>query len=915
MTSDGEDVYGGCPAREGTVTPGPGPGAESSVVFDPLIVDFRLKIDPGDWQTLQEKVIQVCAGKRRCEEMSPLDPEPCCQPGVRKIYVPAEFAFGDGPFTSAAIRVKGNPSDWQPDKLLQLIIRFDKYDKGSRFKGLRRLNLDASPADRSRMRNNVGMRVMRQSGVVASRSNHARLFINGELFGVYENIEVVDEEFLEDRFASAEGNLYKHGQQQNLKTNEGDSGGHDQLDNIFDVFDHDDDWLFAELGCIAPVDQWLGVMAAEAVLPASDNFWADDFNFYFYVVPGAGSVVIPWDLDDVVSHNAAPGTDLFKLSGIDEDPDDLTAGQPGEYWEEIQRNPVWRERFLELVGVSLDTSYRHLPEWIDKTCCDLRPYMAETEATKHPWRAASSYEGLRVFEAECGRLIKRVRCRTSYLDAVLAGLPPPTCSVSGKAFVVPADAKLSCADDPLGPMGDLVINEVSSVTDRIEIINRGNTAAWTVGWSLSAGDVDRQEIRPRVIQPGEIVVILESEHDLSLKAQGEVLLWRPDGTEADRATWCKEAAEPSYCRQPDAVGGFVPCDTPTFGEPNITAEFTRRVVPAWQVTGIGALEDVALFDPLHATFDMDHKLWVIVKDYPHVMVFKGPAVAPVGDPPGESTEAATQQTPQNGVFVFQTSGIAEPTGIVGTTDGHVYVANRALRRLEVFETDKPERVGKVELPAADDIHGLAVDASNRVYVADRDLGAVLRVDGSGNVDKIYSPTPFGGPALPGPEAVGVYEEGAYKESGLLLVSTPGAPRLDTFVLQSGEWSPGHIIGGPQAGPSPRPGAFLGELSGIAVDATRGVLFTADQDNDRVMLHDLDDPGLYTGSYAVLGEFGVHSSGCAGLNDPRGLAVSVDDTWIAVAVDGKLDIEGAPPGVEALVHVYKLNQVYTLLGVE
>lgn len=46
-------------------------------------------------------------------------------------------------------------------------------------------------------------------GIIAPRANHVKLFINGNYFGLYINVEHIDEEFVKSRFGNNDGNLYK----------------------------------------------------------------------------------------------------------------------------------------------------------------------------------------------------------------------------------------------------------------------------------------------------------------------------------------------------------------------------------------------------------------------------------------------------------------------------------------------------------------------------------------------------------------------------------------------------------------------------------------------------------------------------------------------------------------------------------
>lgn len=430
-----DDRAGFCPGRQGLESAGPGPSAKSAPVYGPAIVDLSLEIGDAAWQTLLD-VHEACSGLHRCEELDGEGDEPCCDSDLRKTWVPATFRFdaGAGESTQSHVRLKGNPRDWKLRHELQFVIRFNETDPDGRFLGLRRLNLDANPADDSLIRNNVGMYVMRSAGLAASRTNHARLWIDGQVFGIYESIEAVDREFLEDRFSDPTGNLYKHGDERRLKTNE-DAADHTGLWAIYDAFENPPAWLPANLDCLAPVDQWLRLMAAEVLLPAGDNVVADDYNFYLYLDPRGGAALIPWDLDDIAYPGAGWATHPTTLAGLREDGD---SEAPGAFFAAMMEHGPWRERLLAELGSLIESTYRSLPGWIEARCCALRPDVQAEAGTPHPRRPVESYRRVEDFDLGCAVLRDRVRCRADYLDAVLSGEPPPSdCSTSAPREPIP----------------------------------------------------------------------------------------------------------------------------------------------------------------------------------------------------------------------------------------------------------------------------------------------------------------------------------------------------------------------------------------------------------------------------------------------------------------------------------------------
>ncbi|MFT7625078.1 MAG: DNA-binding beta-propeller fold protein YncE, partial [Myxococcota bacterium] len=873
---DPTDQYGACPGRSALDSAGPGPSNKADAVFAPTTVDLRLEIDDAAWATLQA-VREQCSGLRRCEDVEEGDPQACCAPALRKTYVPAVFRLGDDPATTAAdIRLKGNPRDWKPHHKHQFIIRFNKTADASaavgrgtgRLLGLRRLNLDANPADESLIRNNIGMRVMRESGIPAPRTNHARLWVNGQLFGLYENIEAVDKEFLESRFADPEANLYKHGDITQLKTNES-AADHAALLDFWDAFANGPDWLFGSLDCLVDVNGLIRVMAAEAVLPASDNVWADDFNYYLYMDPRGGASVIPWDLDDVAYHNAGWSADLFSLQGLREN-DPVDPGKPGEFWRDMQANSAWRARFLSDVASILDDTYRNLPQFIDARCCALREDIVLEDGSRHPWRETSSYEGLQAFEDECGRLLQRVRCRTRYLDAVLAGQAPPTeCGVSTDDEAIPVEDRISCAGQPVGGIGDFAINEVSSETDRVELVNRGATAAWLAGWTLAESatpaNADKRPVTPRFVLPGDFVVIEQVESELSLDSTGALYLFDPTGAERDSVSWCQGGADPSWCRLPDGSGIEGACTAATFGASNQASD-GALVVPLLTIDAAGSES----LDPERLAFAPDGTLWLTEPDESRLRAFDGAEL------------------------VGTIEGVTKPEGLAvhGT---RVYVVDRDEDQIEVYDEATFALVDTIAVPVSEDIRGLAIDAAGRIYLADNDNGLVVIIDGTAVT--ALNPVLSGGLALPDVELLALDATGQR-----LFAASPDTPRIDTFDLIEGTWLADAHVGALQTGETPEPGRVRQRVSGLAVDAVAGALFVVDRDNDRIMLHDLDSGSDLYASAADFGfraAFGSHGSGCAELSSPRGLAIA--DGRLALADDGN-----------NRVLIYDLARVYSAL---
>ena len=89
-------------------------------------------------------------------------------------------------------------------------IKFNEYDVALRHHGLKRLNFHSMNGDEAQMREVLSYQVFRDAGVVAPRSVHALLQLNGEPLGLFTLTEDIDDRFIADRFRDGgRGVLYK----------------------------------------------------------------------------------------------------------------------------------------------------------------------------------------------------------------------------------------------------------------------------------------------------------------------------------------------------------------------------------------------------------------------------------------------------------------------------------------------------------------------------------------------------------------------------------------------------------------------------------------------------------------------------------------------------------------------------------
>jgi hypothetical protein len=238
---------------------------------------------------------------------------------------PATFLFDNGvirdSLTNVGFRLRGNTSRDARKKSFKISV--NTFVAGRKFFGLEKLNVNSEHNDPSIIRAKVCWDLFATSGVKASRSNHARLFINSTYFGLYINVEHIDENFVRERFGNNDGNLYKClwpadlaylGADPNLYKRV--SGGrrlyeletNKQLDDYSDLANFisvlnltsSTDFPVA-IQRVFNVNGFLRSLAVDVATGSWDNYWFLKNNYYLYRNTATGKFEwIPYDYDNTL---------------------------------------------------------------------------------------------------------------------------------------------------------------------------------------------------------------------------------------------------------------------------------------------------------------------------------------------------------------------------------------------------------------------------------------------------------------------------------------------------------------------------------------------------------------------------------------------------------------------------------------
>jgi len=381
----------------------------SDLIYDPTtVIGVEIEMDPNDWETVRNDVRDLS-----CTEGGPCNAEPCTSTYVWKS---ATVTLEGEVIENAGIRKKGM-SSVDPEKP-SLKIKFDKFVEGQHPFGMERLTLNNNEADLAFIRQCLGYGIFLAAGSPAPRCNYARVTVNGELIGLYSNLEPIKKRFLARHFDDNDGDLYESGWSSDfrdewmgsyeVKTTDTDPD-RTRIAAVAEALDAPDEELLSALEPLVDLEAFATFWALESLIAHGDGYTADHNNSFFYFEPEPGRMYgIPWGMDKCFIPPEYAMPPVFTTSILPNRLYQLPGGRQ-LYYDALQRilDEVWDEADL-------------LAE-IDRMEALIAPYVDED-----PWYAtASDWSGN---PAELAPLIQELRdyvpAKRAQMEAAIAS--PPT---------------------------------------------------------------------------------------------------------------------------------------------------------------------------------------------------------------------------------------------------------------------------------------------------------------------------------------------------------------------------------------------------------------------------------------------------------------------------------------------------------
>lgn len=262
--------------------------------------------------------------------------------------------------SEVGFRLRGNTSRDSQKKSFK--VSFNTFVDGRKYRGVEKLDLNGEHNDPSSCRSILYWHLLREAQLVGSRANHVSVFINGSYYGLYTNVEHIDEEFVKTYFGNNDGNLYKClwpadltwlGSNQNsykfrnddrrtyeLKTNEelDDYSDLVELINIINNTPIND--LPCKLESVFNVPAYLKTAALDVLTSNWDGYAYNKNNFYLYHNQETGLFeYIPYDVDNTF------GIDWFNINWTNRNMYNWASGEPRPLFKKLMQVPDYKAQY------------------------------------------------------------------------------------------------------------------------------------------------------------------------------------------------------------------------------------------------------------------------------------------------------------------------------------------------------------------------------------------------------------------------------------------------------------------------------------------------------------------------------------------------------------------------------------------
>jgi len=296
------------------------------------------------------------------------------------IYIPVEIKTKAGKRSTAQLRLRGDSSREMKKKSLKLKLD-NAWENGNEAndRGGQVLNLNAEFLDKTYLRQHLSALIMHECGQKSFQTRHVAVYLNDEFYGLYLEVENIDDQWMDRNNLDSTSNLYKAAKdgaclstRDNLKVNwekktNKKSSWYDLAGLIDEVQHLDSNDCKSFLQKHFEYDELINLLALNTYLCNGSTYY---HNYYLYhdLWSDGKWKMMPWDLDKTLSYYNWKS--LYEISG------EWTGDNV--LMEKVFRTPsVMKDVMSRMNAIDEKVQSLNLEKEIDALVASLEPYLAK----------------------------------------------------------------------------------------------------------------------------------------------------------------------------------------------------------------------------------------------------------------------------------------------------------------------------------------------------------------------------------------------------------------------------------------------------------------------------------------------------------------------------------------------------------
>lgn len=222
--------------------------------------------------------------------------------------IPGDGAFPAEAFSQIGIRLKGSSSyrEWTDGSKPAFKLKLNHYVVDQKWGDIERVTLNNQTGDMAMAREVIGYALWNDAGVLAPAATYARVYVNDEYYGLYVNLEAVDDHFVQRHLGSQDGDLWEGNDSADFSRNGTDhfesvlgTGDRARLEAAAQTLRGADD-VYADLDAYVDMDQFLDFWAYSIVIGNKDGYPYNLNDYFVYDDLSATTAMkfSPWGMDE-----------------------------------------------------------------------------------------------------------------------------------------------------------------------------------------------------------------------------------------------------------------------------------------------------------------------------------------------------------------------------------------------------------------------------------------------------------------------------------------------------------------------------------------------------------------------------------------------------------------------------------------